>query len=130
MLRPHVCGAAPGFDAAAPGAHTGLPVSATEPPAGHLRTADLLGALSLAADLAVGLPAEHAVRSCLIGMRLADHLAIPEAERTDVYYAHLLMDVGCTAWTSQLASSILGDEIEARRDMVFSPEPGNPRAML
>lgn len=102
----------------------------TEAPAGSLRTADLLCALSLAADLAVGLPAEHAVRSCYIGMRIAEHLGLPPDQRADVYYAHLLMDVGCTAWTSQLAGSILSDDIEARRQLVFSPEPNNPFAML
>jgi hypothetical protein len=41
-------------------------------PGGHFRIADLLSALSLAADLAVGLPAEHAVKSCYLGMRIAD----------------------------------------------------------
>lgn len=100
------------------------------PPAGYLCTADLLGALSLAADLAVGLPAEHAVRSCYIGMRLADDLGVPAEQRPDVYYAHLLMDIGCTAWTSQLAASILSDDIEARRQMVFAPDPNSPMAML
>jgi hypothetical protein len=102
----------------------------TGAPPGGLRTSDLLGALSLASDLAVGLPAEHAVRSCYLGMRIADQLGLPPDQRTDVYYAHLLMDVGCTAWTSHLADSILGDEIEARRQLVFSSDPGNPVAML
>jgi HD-GYP domain-containing protein (c-di-GMP phosphodiesterase class II)/DNA-binding CsgD family transcriptional regulator len=106
------------------------PVTPPDTPSGYLRTADLLGALSLAADLAVGLPAEHAVRACFMGMHIADELRLSEEQRADVYYAHLLMDVGCTAWTSQLAGSILGDEIEARREMIFAPEPGNPRAML
>lgn len=89
-----------------------------------------MGALSLAADLAVGLPAEHAVRSCYIGMCIADQLGLRPDQRADVYYAHLLMDVGCTAWTSQLAASILSDDIEARKQLVFSPDPANPLAML
>jgi HD-GYP domain-containing protein (c-di-GMP phosphodiesterase class II)/DNA-binding CsgD family transcriptional regulator len=99
-------------------------------PHGYLRTADLLGALSLAADLAVGLPAEHAVRSCYIGMRVAEQLDVPAAQLPDVYYAHLLMDIGCTAWTSQLAGSVLSDDIEARRQLVFAADPNNPLAML
>jgi hypothetical protein len=40
------------------------------------------------------------------------------------------MDVGCTAWTSQLAGVILSDDIVARREFVFSPDPDNPFAML
>ena len=52
------------------------PLGAHEPPPGYLRTADLLAALSLASDLAVGLPAEHAVRSCYADLKspfLAGH---------------------------------------------------------
>src|SRR5215813_6279656 len=119
-----------GFDGAAGRLNTESSVNKIEAPAGRLRTADLLGALSLAADLAVGLPAEHAFRSCYIGMRIADQLGLPPDQRADVYYAHLLMDVGCTAWTSQLAGSILSDDIEARRQLVFSSDPNNPFAML
>src|SRR5438046_6565740 len=95
------------------------PVHAQEPPPGYLRTADLMAALSLASDLAVGLPAEHAVRSCYIAMHVADEMQLPPDERVDVYYAELLMDAGCTAWTSQLAGVILSDEIAARREFVF-----------
>src|SRR5215472_8569380 len=120
----------PRFDGAAGRLNTESAVNETEAPAGSLRTADLLCALSLAADLAVGLPAEHAVRSCYIGMRIAEHLGLPPDQRADVYYAHLLMDVGCTAWTSQLAGSILSDDIEARQQLVFSSDPNNPFAML
>jgi HD domain len=105
-------------------------VNETEASSGRLRTADVLETLSLASDLAVGLPAEHAVRSCYIGMHIADQLGLPPDQRADVYYAHLLMDVGCTAWTSQLAGAILSDDIEARRQLVFSPDPNNPFAML
>src|SRR5579859_2059113 len=90
-----------------------------QPPPGYVRTADLMASLSLASDLAVGLPAEHAVRSCYIAMHVADQMQLPADQRVDVYYAELLMDAGCTAWTSQLAGVILNDEIAARRDMVF-----------
>ena len=97
-----------------------------DPPPGYLRTADLLAALSLASDLAVGLPAEHAVRSCYIAMHVADQMHLPADQRVDVYYAELLMDAGCTAWTSQLASVILSDEIAARRDFVFQRNARDP----
>ncbi|HEY1294849.1 MAG TPA: HD domain-containing phosphohydrolase [Chloroflexota bacterium] len=97
-----------------------------EPPPGHLRTADLLAALSLASDLAIGLPAEHAVRSCYIAMHVADQMQLPAEQRVDVYYAELLMDAGCTAWTSQLAGAILSDEIAARREFVFHRDARDP----
>lgn len=97
-----------------------------DPPPGHLRTSDLLGALSLAADMAVGLPAEHALRSCYIGMQIANALGMPADQRADLYYAEMLMDAGCTAWTSQLAAFIAGDEIAARREFIFFSDPRNP----
>jgi len=95
-----------------------------------VRAADLFGALSLAADLAIGLPHEHVLRSCVIGMRLADHLALAAPQRVELYYAELLMDVGCTAWTSQLAAFLLGDEILARRQLVFFVDPKSPAEVL
>jgi HD-GYP domain-containing protein (c-di-GMP phosphodiesterase class II) len=97
-----------------------------DPPPGYLRTADLMAALSLASDLAVGLPAEHAVRSCYIAMHVADEMQLPAEQRVDVYYAELLMDAGCTAWTSQLAGVILSDEIAARREFVFHRNARDP----
>jgi len=47
-----------------------------------------------------------------------------------LFYAELLMDAGCTAWTSQLAAAILGDEIVARREWVFFTNPNNPIEVL
>ena len=104
----------------------GQPPDAGKPAQGELRTADLLAALSLASDLAIGLPAEHAVRSCYIGMHIADHLRLSADQLADVYYAQLLMDAGCTAWTSQLAGFILSDEIAARRDLFFHRDGNDP----
>jgi HD-GYP domain-containing protein (c-di-GMP phosphodiesterase class II) len=101
-----------------------------DPPPVDLRTADLLAALSLATDLAMGLPAEHAVRSCYIGMHVADKLGLTVDQRADLYYTELLMDAGCTAWTSHFAASIVGDEIVARRDFLFSTDDRNPLDVL
>src|SRR4051794_4607270 len=98
----------------------------SDPPPGQLRTSDVLGALSLAADMAVGLPIEHALRSCYIGMHIADALDMPADQQADLYYSELLMDAGCTAWTSQLAAFIASDEIVARRELVFFSDPRNP----
>lgn len=107
-----------------------FPARSSDPPPGHLRTSDLLGALSLAADMAVGLPAEHALRSCYIGMHIAAALNMPRDQQADLYYTALLMDAGCTAWTSQLAAFIASDEIVARREFVFFSDPHNPLDML
>ncbi|GMV84259.1 MAG: hypothetical protein AMXMBFR80_01170 [Dehalococcoidia bacterium] len=98
-----------------------------DPPAPRaIRTADVLGALSLAGDLAVGLPAEHGLRTCLVAMRLAQRLSLPAGEQITVYYTSLLMDAGCTAWTSQIARRMLTDEIVARRELVFHTDIRSP----
>jgi len=89
----------------------------TSTPNGHLRTADLLGALSLGADLAVGLSEEHAARACYIGVKIAQEMELLPEEMADLYYSALLMDSGCTAWTSPLANYLQGDEMTARKDL-------------
>jgi HD-GYP domain-containing protein (c-di-GMP phosphodiesterase class II)/DNA-binding CsgD family transcriptional regulator len=91
-----------------------------------IRMADVLGAFSLAGDLAVGLQAEHGARSCYIGMQIAEALGLSDEERIHLYYSELLKDAGCTAYTSQLAASWLADELAAKRELQFFRDPNNP----
>ncbi len=91
-----------------------------------IRTADLLGAFSLASDLAMGLHMEHGARSCYIGMHIAQELGLPLEQCSDLYYAELLKDAGCTTWTSQLASFWLVDELAAKKDLQFFRNTRNP----
>jgi hypothetical protein len=76
--------------------------------------------LSLAIDLGLGLPMEHALRSCLIALRLAEHAGLDEAERAVVYYVGLLAWVGCHADAYEQAAWF-GDDIALKADM-FSAE--------
>ncbi|MCH8186617.1 MAG: HD domain-containing protein [Chloroflexi bacterium] len=80
----------------------------------------------MASDLAVGLHAGHGVRSCYIGMRLAEALELPLEQRVHLYYAELLKDAGCTAYTSQLAGFLMVDELAAKRDLQFFRNVQNP----
>src|SRR5262249_26875019 len=93
-------------------------------------TADVLGALSAATDLALGMPEGHAARSCYLGMAIANQLNLSTEEKATVYYSELLMDAGCTAWAGYMATAIMGDEIEARRDLYFNRDARNPRDIL
>jgi HD-GYP domain-containing protein (c-di-GMP phosphodiesterase class II) len=102
----------------------------TDPPDDRIRAIDLLGALSLAADMALGLAAGHGVRAAYIGMHAADALGLTGAAHEDLFYTLLLMDAGCTAWTSQVAATILCDDIAARRQLFFFSDPGDPRDVL
>jgi HD-GYP domain-containing protein (c-di-GMP phosphodiesterase class II)/DNA-binding CsgD family transcriptional regulator len=96
----------------------------------QLRSIDVLGALSLAGDMAMGLRAGHGVRATYIGMHIADRLGLTPAQRVDLFYAELLMDAGCTAWASQTAAAILSDDIAARRQFYFLTDPSDPRDLL
>src|SRR5690242_19712044 len=95
-----------------------------------IRTVDVLGALSAAADLALGMPEGHAARSCYLGMAIADRLSLSAEEKATVYYSELLMDVGCTAWAGYVATAIMGDEMGARRDFYFYRDARNPLDVL
>ena len=72
-----------------------------ESAAGGLRLAELLTALSLATDLGMGQPLEHALRSCLIAIGLGERLRLRPEELAEVYYVALLRFVGCSADASR-----------------------------
>jgi putative nucleotidyltransferase with HDIG domain len=74
----------------------------------------VIGALSYALDIAEGQPPGHAVRSCLIGMRLAAELELSAAERSDLFYALLLKDAGCSANANRMATLFATDDRAAK----------------
>ncbi len=76
----------------------------------HISLAEILSALSFALDLTEGAVPGHAMRSCLLGMRLAHELGLPEAWRADLYYALLLKDVGCSSNAARLCQIIGGGD--------------------
>jgi HD-GYP domain-containing protein (c-di-GMP phosphodiesterase class II) len=61
----------------------------------QVRLAEVLAALSLGVDLGFGQPMEHVLRQCLIALRIAERVGLPEDERATVYYTALLINVGC-----------------------------------
>jgi hypothetical protein len=75
----------------------------------------VIGSLSYALDIAEGQPQGHAVRSCLIGMRLAAELEMHPSERSHLFYALLLKDAGCSANANRMASLFEADDIETKR---------------
>ena len=74
----------------------------------------VIGALSYALDVAEGQPPGHAVRSCLLGMRLAAELDLSDAERSDLFYALLLKDAGCSANANRMAMLFDTDDRAAK----------------
>ena len=75
----------------------------------------VIAALSYALDITEGQPAGHALRSCAIGMRIADELGLPSADRSDLFYALLLKDAGCSATAERMTELFAADERETKR---------------
>ena len=80
-----------------------------------IRLSEVVGALSYALDLTEGEPPGHALRSCLIGMRLAQELGLDAAARSDLFYALLLKDAGCSANSARMAALFGADDHVAKR---------------
>ena len=84
-----------------------------------MRTAEVIATLSLATDLAIGLPLEHGLQSTLVAMRLAERLRVDPQTATDTYYACLLFYVGCTADAEDAAALFGGDMVTAVLPVMF-----------
>jgi HD-GYP domain-containing protein (c-di-GMP phosphodiesterase class II) len=78
---------------------------------------DVLSAMSYALDLTEGQPQGHAARSCLIGMRVADELKLQAGERSDLFYALLMKDAGCSSNAARVSQLFGGNDQDAKRGL-------------
>ncbi len=72
----------------------------------------------------------HALRSCLLGMRLATELRLPPSRMAGLYYALLLKDVGCSSNAARLCQIIGGGDerrVKAGVKLEDWTRPGHPR---
>jgi HD-GYP domain-containing protein (c-di-GMP phosphodiesterase class II) len=90
-----------------------------------IRLADLVAAFSLATDLGLGQPMEHALRSWRIASRLGERMGIDPEARAALYYVVTLAWVGCVADTPEVARWF-GDDIAYRRDSFGVDRAGLP----
>jgi len=82
-----------------------------------IRVSEVLSALSFALDLTEGQPMGHSLRSCVLGMRIAEELGLPLDMRADLYYALLMKDSGCSSNASRMFQILGTDDIRAKRDV-------------
>ena len=98
-----------------------IPSERDSPPSpaedGSLRVAEVVSALSQALDLGSGATQWHSVRTCILGMRIAAQLRLPEDGQNALYYALLLKDAGCSSNASQIYNTLCSDDIAAKRDV-------------
>jgi len=86
----------------------------SQQPATQFRLAELLVALSLVADLAMGHEPEEAVSACFLATQLARKLGLAEPEVSHVYYTTLLRFTGCTSYAHEEAKFSAGDDVAMR----------------
>src|ERR1700738_1675859 len=89
------------------------------PTPGTIRLSEVVSALSVALDLTEGQPMGHAIRSCILGMRIAEELKLPTQDCQDLYYALLLKDTGCSSNSARLHQIMGSDDIQAKSEVKF-----------
>lgn len=82
-----------------------------------LRASDLVAALSYALDITEGQPPGHAARTCLIGTRLAELIGLDQDSRSDLFYALLLKDLGCSSNAAKMCYLFSADDRAVKRDL-------------
>ena len=82
----------------------------------RIRLAEILGALSQALDLTEGQPPGHCVRVCWIGMTIGRELGLSEDALSDLHYALVLKDLGCSSNAARICSLYLSDDLRFKRD--------------
>ena len=70
----------------------------------------IISALSFAIDLTEGAVPGHALRTCILGMRLAHQIGLPREQRAPLYYALLLKDIGCSSNAARMCQIVGGDD--------------------
>lgn len=75
--------------------------------------AEIISALSFALDLTEGAVPGHALRSCLLAMRIGTELRLSDSMLADLYHAALLKDVGCSSNAARMCQIIGGGDDRA-----------------
>ncbi|QIN80529.1 HD domain-containing protein [Rubrobacter marinus] len=97
---------------------------------GTVKLSEVLSALSYVLDMVEGQPAGHVLRSCFIGMKVAERLQLTEEERSALFYALLLKDAGCSSNSSKVAALFESDDFRAKKALKTSNWSRLPRAVV
>ena len=75
-----------------------------------LTLSELISALSFAIDLTEGAVPGHALRTCILGMRIARRAHLSPECLSDLYFALLLKDIGCSSNAARIGQIVGGDD--------------------
>jgi putative nucleotidyltransferase with HDIG domain len=81
----------------------------------RLALSQVISALSVALDLTEDAVPGHAIRSCLIGMRIGNKLRLDSQQLHDLYYALLLKDIGCSSNAARMCQILGADDRVGKR---------------
>jgi putative nucleotidyltransferase with HDIG domain len=84
--------------------------SSPQEPKTEIRLSEVLSALSYALDITEGQPEGHAIRNCMIGMTLANQMDLNSEQRSALFYALLMKDLGCSSNAAKVTSLFHGDD--------------------
>ncbi len=87
-----------------------VPPTSAPPSRARVALSEVVASLSRALDLTEGQPLGHAVRACMIGMRLGAELGYDDERLGALYYALLLKDAGCSSNASRMAALFGSDD--------------------
>lgn len=83
----------------------------------RIALSEVISALSFALDLTEDAVPGHAIRTCLLGMRIGAAVGLNSREMGDLYYALLLKDIGCSSNAARMCNILGGDERAAKRSV-------------
>lgn len=83
----------------------------------NIKLSEVMSALSYALDLVEGQPQGHSVRSCILGMRIGQELKLPHSQLSDLFYALLMKDLGCSSNAAKMCYLFAADDRETKRSL-------------
>ena len=98
-------------------------------PETDLRLSEVVSGLSYALDVADGHELGHSVRTCLIGMRLADEVGLAVHARSALFYGLLLKDAGCSSNAAKVSALYAADDHELKRNIQLVDRKSVPAVM-
>ena len=88
-------------------------------PEGRVTIAELLASLSRALDLVEGQPQGHCLRTAKIAVRIGQALGMESGPQSDLFYASVLKDAGCSNNSARIHFLFGGDDILFKRGSKF-----------
>jgi putative nucleotidyltransferase with HDIG domain len=88
-------------------------------PVDSFSLSEILSALSFALDLTEGAVPGHALRCCLLGMRIGEAAGLRPEQMESLYYALLLKDAGCSSNAARMCQIVGGDDRALKRGVKF-----------